>query len=419
MFPKFALSLPFRLHPLRPALEAAWVVLGSLAFATAAFATGPEPEERLRIALFNIKELTASKVDTLDEQGRGADPQLRNAAAVIAEVDPDVLVIQEIDYVADLDLPLLFWRRYIDPDVSADALHRVYLPVNTGVRSSLDLNRNGKTDDPEDAWGFGRYPGQYGMVLLSRLPVDVEGIRTFQGLRWVTMPGHLMPDGREGRPSWYDAESSAVLRLSSKSHWDVPIRVAGRTLHLLVSHPTPPVFDGDEDRNGRRNHDEIRFWADYVSVAGPQQADEPQNSTRAGSGDDRASYIVDDKGRRGGLDPGAAFVVIGDLNADPHAPGPVGKASIRQLLDHPRIADPAPRAGGSQPTERAYAGDPDQRTSAYGRLDYLLPSRELVVEESGVFLPPEQDPRRSWVDGEHRASDHQLVWMDLLMKGPR
>ena len=30
--------------------------------------------------------------------------------------------------------------------------------------------------------------------------------------------------------------------------------------------PTPPAFDGEEDRNGRRNHDEIRFWVDYVST---------------------------------------------------------------------------------------------------------------------------------------------------------
>ena len=35
-------------------------------------------------------------------------------------------------------------------------------------------------------------------------------------------------------------------------------------VHFLVSHPTPPTFDGAEDRNGTRNHDEIRFWADYI-----------------------------------------------------------------------------------------------------------------------------------------------------------
>ena len=48
------------------------------------------------------------------------------------------------------------------------------------------------------------------------------------------------------------------VRLSSTSHWGVPVDVDGSTVRFLVSHPTPPVFDGAEDRNGTRNHDEIR-----------------------------------------------------------------------------------------------------------------------------------------------------------------
>jgi len=35
--------------------------------------------------------------------------------------------------------------------------------------------------------------------------------------------------------------------------------MGGQVIHILASHPTPPVFDGVEDRNGRRNHDEIRL----------------------------------------------------------------------------------------------------------------------------------------------------------------
>ena len=77
--------------------------------------------------------------------------------------------------------------------------------------------------------------------------------------RWADMPGNLIPT------DFYSPEEQAALRLSSKSHWDVPVRIGRRTVHFLVSHPTPPTFDGPEDRNGRRNHDEIRFWADYVA----------------------------------------------------------------------------------------------------------------------------------------------------------
>ena len=85
------------------------------------------------------------------------------------------------------------------------------------------------------------------------------------------MPGNLIPAG------FYDPEELDVFRLSSKNHVDVPVKIDNGTVHFLVSHPTPPVFDGPEDRNGTRNHDEIRFWADYVDPA-------------------RSGYIYDDDG---------------------------------------------------------------------------------------------------------------------------
>jgi hypothetical protein len=55
---------------------------------------------------------------------------------------------------------------------------------------------------------------------------------------------------RDPRPATRDPEELEVFRLSSKSHWDVPIVIGRKTVHFLVSHPTPPVFDGPEDRNG-------------------------------------------------------------------------------------------------------------------------------------------------------------------------
>ncbi len=74
------------------------------------------------------------------------------------------------------------------------------------------------------------------------------------------------------------------MRLSSKSHWDIPININGKEIHILASHPTPPVFDGPENRNGNRNHDEIRFWRDYIDNT-------------------QANYIYDDGGKKGGLSP--------------------------------------------------------------------------------------------------------------------
>ena len=132
---------------------------------------------------------------------------------------------------------------------------------NTGIPSGFDFDHDGRIGGGGDALGFGEFPGQYAMVVLSRFPIDTKRVRTFRKFLWRDMPGALLPR------SWYSPAQLAVLPLSSKSHWDVPVRIGRVTLHLLASHPTPPAFDGAEDRNGRRNHDEIRFWNDYLTPA--------------------------------------------------------------------------------------------------------------------------------------------------------
>ena len=373
-------------------------------------ATSADNARTVRIAVFNVWELGANKIDIVDSEGHGAHPQLLAAAEVIRLVRPDVLLLNEIDYDPERDMARLFIERYLQPERAdgsppIDYAHVFTGPVNTGVQSGYDLNNDGQFDGPDDGWGFGRYPGQYGMALLSQWPLDVGAARTFRALRWIAMPGHLMPDGRAGRPEWYDAEEAALLRLSSKSFWDVAVELPGLRLHVLASHPTPPVFDGDEDRNGRRNYDEIRLVADYL---------------HAGR---RADWIVDDRGLRGGLDPAASAVVLGDLNADPvrETAPPYGQAAIMQLLEHPRLKDPVQRSEGDlgeHPRRGPYPGDSRTRTSGFGRIDYALPTRDLDVVDSGVFLPPEGDPARALVTGDDRASDHLLVWLDIKLPAP-
>jgi hypothetical protein len=244
------------------------------------------------------------------------------AAAIIQQVRPDVLLINEIDHDDGGENASLFVRRYLRvPQRGGEAIdypHVFFAPVNTGVPSGFDLNKDGAADGPDDAWGFGKYPGQYGMAVLSRYPIEPDATRTFREFLWHQMPGNLMPDGREGKPAWYPEALSKRLRLSSKSHWDVALRIGQRRVRLLASHPTPPVFDGDEDRNGRRNHDEIRMWADYIR------------------GGERAEYLSDDAGRRGGIEPGVGFIIAGDLNSDPDRGERVAALAVVQLgqLEH-------------------------------------------------------------------------------------
>jgi len=364
-----------------------------LALWVSALVMSANPSEPVvRIATFNIWELSKDKLDAVDDKGRGTNIQLRKAAEVIQRVRPAILLVNEIDFDADQRRNAAAFRdRYLKVSQNGqepiDFPHIFFEPVNTGVPTGLDLDNDGKPDGPGDAFGFGKYPGQYGMAIYSRYPLEADGARMFQKLLWKDMPGNLMPDGREGRPAWYSPDEVAVLRLSSKSHWDVPVRIGDKVLHLLASHPTPPVFDGPEDRNGRRAFDEIRLWADYLS------------------GGNAAAYIKDDKGRPGGLPSDAAFVILGDQNADAEKDSRnYGPAAIEQLLKHPRVQDPAP------------TGTEGRKTCDFGRIDYVLPSRGLAVRGSGVFWPPPGDPLRALVDKPDPSSDHRLVWVDIVLE---
>jgi 3-phytase len=269
---------------------------------------------------------------------------------------------------------------------------------------------------PDDAFGFGFFPGQFGMAVYSMHPIVLDDVRTFQTFLWADMPGALLPDdpSTPDPADWFSAEEQGAVRLSSKSHWDLPIDIGGRTVHFLVSHPTPPVFDGPEDRNGRRNHDEIRFWADYVT---------PGNTS---------AYIYDNAGQRGGLPPGARFVIAGDQNADP-LDGDSVPGAAQLLLEHPRVntsltpasegaVDATERQGGANLTHR---GDPaldtaDFADSAPGnlRVDYVLPSRPLRIVDAAVFWPTAEDPLFRLVgDFPFPSSDHRLVWIDVAVPG--
>jgi hypothetical protein len=267
------------------------------------------------------------------------------------------------------------------------------------------------------------------MAVYSKYPIRFDQIRTFRNFKWKDMPGALLPDdaATPAPADFYSPAELAVLPLSSKSHWDIPIRIRDKTVHFLVSHPTPPVFDGPEDRNGRRNHDEIRLWADYV---------------RPSAG----SYIYDDAGRTGGLRPGAFFVIAGDQNSDP-LDGDSVPGSAQLLLDNPRInstvtpasagaVEAAMLQGGANLTHRS---DPQFDTADFSdsapgnlRADYVLPSKALRIRDAGVFWPVRTDPlfRLTGVFDFSRlddfpgangfpSSDHRLVWVDVRVPSHR
>ena len=334
----------------------------------------------------------------------GDDPQIAKVAEIIRAVDPDVILINEFDHGAGRDRT--FVKNYLDDTYPFSFI----APSNTGLATGLDLDGDGiagsEAGTPElakDAHGFGMFEGQYGMVVLSKHEIALEEVRTFRTFRWNDMPGARLPVKPDGAP-FYSDQALEILRLSSKSHWDVPVRIDGEVVHFLVCHPTPPVFDGPEDRNDARNADEIRFWSDYIAGA---------------------EYVHDDAGLKGRLSDEAHFVIAGDMNADP-ADGESVPGAIQQLLEHPLInVSVTPQSDGGSAAAAAQGGanstqtgDPRFDTADFNdeapgnlRVDYVLPSAGLKIVDAGVFWPLDDEPGAAFID----ASDHRLVWVDVTL----
>ncbi len=372
--------------------------------------TAPPPTmtpKPLRVATYNTSLYDISDGALIARLNAG-DANARKIAAVIQHERPDILLLNEFDYDAAGAAADLFQHRYLEvAQDGQETIHYPYrylAPVNTGLPSGMDLNNDGKLGGPDDAFGFGQHPGQYGMLVLSRFPIDAANARTFQLLLWKDLPGARRPVFPASGKSFYSDSQWSKLRLSSKSHWDVPIRTPQGIVHFLVSHPTPPVFDGPENRNGMRNADEVRLWAEYISPG-------------------EKPWLCDDQGRCGGLPAKENFVIAGDQNSDPTDGDSVHEA-ILELLEHPRVLRYAtPRSAGAELASQTdgganlqHRGAPAHDTGSFGprvgnlRLDYVLPSVGLSVITSGVFWPPPGEVGNDWID----ASDHHMVWVDLV-----
>jgi len=371
----------------------------------------PKSAQGIKFATFNVSmEATnylgrntenASVDELVSRLAHGDDPQIKNIAEIIQRIAPDVILLNEFDYVEDSKKGVqAFIKNYLNtPQGGAAAIDYPYFyynTVNTGEPSPFDLDRDGHASGVKgDAFGFGYFPGHYGMVVLSKYPIKQERVRTFQYFKWSDMPAALQP-GTEADGLWYTDEEWMALRLSSKSHWDLPIEIGSKTVHLLASHPTPPVFDGPEDRNGKRNHDEIRFWVDYLS---------------------NEKYIYDDAKHFGGLSEDSSFVIVGDLNASA-LEGSARRDGIASLLNHEAVNSidaPASLGGKANKPNNTKA---KHHTAAWGmRADYVLPSRAgLSLINQGVFWPETGDSLHRLVSERSTSSDHKLVWIDVELK---
>ncbi|EBA08432.1 endonuclease/exonuclease/phosphatase family protein [Sagittula stellata] len=267
----------------------------------------------------------------------------------ILDAAPDILVLTDMDY--DGGLLALSALRDALRGGGLDLPHGLAVRPNTGRPTGLDLDGDGRLGGPRDALGFGYFNGQGGMAVLSRFPLEME--RDLSDLLWKDAPESLIADDDPGRD---------IQRLSTAGHWQVGVDTPWGRMSLLTLAATPPVFDGPEDRNGRRNLDEAVLWL----------------------------HVLD--GRLGAV-PQVPVILIGNLNVDAER-GDGLRDAARRVLAHPRLQDPMP-------------GTDTVRWDATGpmRVSYVLPDTRFIVSGAGITGPvPEAGP-------------HGLIWVDLA--GPR
>lgn len=325
--------------------------------------------EVVRIASYNT-ELSRKGPGLLLRDIQKREAQVQAVVDVLVSAGPDIVALQGIDW--DLDGLALTGLAQLLREAGLDYPHQYSVQPNTGIDAGLDLEGDGRTQGPGDSQGWGLFTGHGGLAILSRYPISHAEAQDFSGLLWRDLPGATLPR-LDGAP-YPSEEAQKVQRLSSTGHWIVPIDTPIGRLNLMTFHATPPVFDGPEDRNGLRNADEIRFWSLLLDGALGPAPDEP-------------------------------FVIAGDANLDPsHSDGRT--EAIGELLSDTRLQDPQPKTGSGQ------MATVDWKAVGALRVDYVLPSADFHIVETGVFWPARDDAMR---ETARRASRHRLVWVDVTL----
>lgn len=295
------------------------------------------------------------------------EDQSTAAIAVMAQADADILVLGDVDR----DHGLAGARALqIALENAGLGYEFVSFPMGVGgLDSGYDLDGDGRLREREDSLGYGRFTGDNGVVVLSKLPLGA--VRDHHDILWETRRDlrGLVPRGAE-----------YVVPLASAAMYEV--EVAGLTLVVFAN--SSPVFDGPEDRNGLRNSDQLAFLAE-----------------------------------RAGTVP--LPVLIGRANLDP-IDGDGHVDAMRALLTHPALQDPEPAStGGAMATNPdTHHGNPALDTANWQqgpgplRVDYILPARGIAVLGSGVLWPAPDDPFAETVDA---SGANRLIWVHLRLDG--
>lgn len=362
-----------------------------------------EPQDgALRVATLNANLSRSAPGDLFEALSAPGDADASQVANVVQQLRPDVLVLTGIDVDAGEDLVDAFNTNYLsvgqDGNSGVTYPYSYTAPSNAGVASGADLDRNGTIGGPGDALGYGSFPDQASMVIYSKYPIQTDQVRDFTSLNWSKMPDNNIPDDVT------DLERD-VLPMSSVSHWDVPIEAPNETVHILAS-SNADASRSDNDQ--ARNQDQIRFWEDYL--------------------DNDTDYITDHRGNRGPLEKDAEFIIAGSLKADPNGQGPADPTAITSLLETEAITDPHPartlvsssldygRLLTDDTARYDTAKDPSDSGETY-RADYVLPSSDLDVTDSGVLETDTdaKDSANNLFGTQPKNNANHIVWADITV----
>ena len=258
----------------------------------------------------------------------------------ILTAEPDILLLTDFDY--DAGQAALTALRAALAAQGLDYPYAFSARPNSGMQTGVDLDGDGRTGGPRDAQGFGFFSGYGGQAILSRVPLTL--VADHAGALWRDAPRSLMAPA-DPAPD--------IQRLASTTFWQITAETEDGPLTLLTLAATPPVFDGPEDRNGRRNHDEVLFW----------------------------HHRLDGINR--------PVILLGNFNLDPDR-GDGLRNAVQTVLENPALQDPAP---GSDTVSWDSTGPM--------RVSYVLPDARLTVLGAGTVGP---DPD---------AGPHALVWVDV------
>ena len=377
-------------------------------------------KESLRVATVNAG-LSEDEEGALAERLEGGqDEAAQMLARNIQKTRPDVLLITDID--TDTHVADIFKDQYLaeaqtdgeagSKDLSPLDYRYVYAAsTNAGVQSGADLNGNGSTGDPGDAFGVGHFEGQRSMILYSRYPIKQDEVRTFNNLIWSELPGSSLDTEK------YSKLVRSVLPLNSTSLWDVPLDVEGETVHVVATGLTP---DQGEGADADRRLDQLRFLNMYLSDS------------------DELRDLTDDAGAYGGLEQEANAVVLGALGPDLESLDEnVGQKrqdaaeELETFLDSGELDVAKPSSAGAQCEDDA---SPQIRTildfvcatqyatrigGGTSRSDYVAAANGSTVSKSGIEAAMSRAVAEKSSAGTSSASSagaRRMVWADVTLK---